>query len=62
MKVLIIGGGASGMMAALSALENPNNTVTLLERQSRVGKKLLATGVCAFRAGELLCGTDACVF
>ena len=43
MKVLIIGGGASGMMAALSALENPNNTVTLLERQSRVGKKLLAT-------------------
>ena len=42
--VLIIGGGASGMMAALSALENPNNTVTLLERQSRVGKKLLATG------------------
>lgn len=38
MKVLIIGGGASGMMAALSALENPNNTVTLLERQSRVGK------------------------
>ena len=44
MKVLIIGGGESGMMAALSALENPNNTVTLLERQSRVGKKLLATG------------------
>ena len=45
MKVLIIGGGASGMMAALSALENPNNTVTLLERQSRVGKKLLAVVV-----------------
>ncbi len=44
MKVLIIGGGASGMMAALSALENPENTVTLLERQNRVGKKLLATG------------------
>ncbi len=32
------------MMAALSALENPDNSVTLLERQSRVGKKLLATG------------------
>ncbi len=44
MKVLIIGGGASGMMAALSAAEDTENTVTLLERQSRVGKKLLATG------------------
>ena len=44
MKVLIIGGGASGMMAALSASRDPGNTVTLLERQNRVGKKLLATG------------------
>ena len=44
MKVLVIGGGASGMMAALSAAEDPNNTVTLLERQSRLGRKLLATG------------------
>lgn len=44
MKVLVIGGGASGMMAALTAAEDPNNTVTLLERQSRVGRKLLATG------------------
>lgn len=44
MKVLIIGGGASGMMAALTAAENPNAQVTLLERQSRVGRKLLATG------------------
>ncbi len=44
MKVLIIGGGASGMMAALTAAEDPRNTVTLLERQSRVGRKLLATG------------------
>ena len=34
MKVLIIGGGASGMMAALSALENPDNSVTLLDRKS----------------------------
>ena len=40
MKVLILGGGASGLMAALSALENPWNTVTLLERQCRVGRKL----------------------
>ena len=44
MKVLVIGGGASGMMAALTAAEDPNNKVTLLERQSRVGRKLLATG------------------
>ena len=44
MKVLIIGGGASGMMAALTAAEQPGNAVTLLERQSRVGRKLLATG------------------
>ena len=44
MKVLIIGGGASGMMAALTAAEDSNNKVTLLERQNRVGRKLLATG------------------
>ncbi len=44
MKVLIIGGGAAGMMAALSASEDSNNTVTILERQNRVGKKLMATG------------------
>ncbi len=44
MKVLIIGGGAGGMMAALTAAEDPGNQVTLLERQSRVGRKLLATG------------------
>ena len=44
MKVLIIGAGASGMMAALTAAEDPGNQVTLLERQSRVGRKLLATG------------------
>ena len=44
MKVIVIGGGAGGMMAALTAAENKNNTVTLLERQNRVGRKLLATG------------------
>ena len=42
-NVIIIGGGASGMMAALTAAENGYG-VTLLERQSRVGRKLLATG------------------
>ena len=41
--VVIIGGGASGMIAALTAAEN-GRSVLLLERQSRVGRKLLATG------------------
>ena len=44
MNVLVIGGGASGMIAALTAAEDSSNQVTLLERQSRVGRKLLATG------------------
>lgn len=43
-KIVIIGGGASGMAAAISAGENPENQVYLLERQNRVGKKLMATG------------------
>ena len=42
-EVIIIGGGASGMMAALTAAEH-GHSVLLLERQSRVGRKLLATG------------------
>ena len=41
--VIIIGGGASGMLAALTAAES-GHSVLLLERQSRVGRKLLATG------------------
>ena len=32
------------MMAALTAAEDKNNKVILLERQKRVGRKLLATG------------------
>lgn len=43
-KVAVIGGGASGMMAALTAAEDKENSVLLLERQQRVGRKLLATG------------------
>ncbi len=42
MTVMIIGGGASGMMAALKASER--HDVILIERQSRMGRKLLATG------------------
>ncbi len=44
MKIAVIGGGASGMMAALTASENAENEVMLFERQARMGKKLLATG------------------
>ena len=44
MIIAIIGGGASGMAAALAAAENANNQVILLERQARVGRKLQATG------------------
>ncbi len=44
MIIGIIGGGASGMAAALAASEQPGVRVVLLERQARVGKKLLATG------------------
>ena len=43
MDIAIVGGGASGLMAALSAAER-GYCVRLLERQSRVGRKLLATG------------------
>lgn len=44
MEVAIIGGGAAGMMAALTAAEWTDSSVVLLERQSRLGRKLLATG------------------
>ena len=42
--IIIIGAGASGMMAALTAAEVPGRRVILLERQQRAGRKLLATG------------------
>ena len=44
MVVGVIGGGASGMVAALRAAEDPNVRVLLFERQARLGRKLLATG------------------
>lgn len=42
-KVLIIGGGASGLMAAIAAAEQ-GAKVTLLEKNKQTGKKLLVTG------------------
>lgn len=44
MVIGIIGGGASGMAAALAASQNSHAQVVVLERQARVGRKLLATG------------------
>ena len=44
MVIGIIGGGASGMAAALAAAENEQVQVLLFERQARLGRKLLATG------------------
>ena len=42
--VAVIGAGASGMMAALTAAEDRENRVLLFERQQRAGRKLMATG------------------
>ena len=44
MVIGIIGGGASGMAAALAAAEKENNQILLFERQARLGRKLSATG------------------
>lgn len=44
MNILILGGGASGLIAAIEAARIPGCRVTLLERQARVARKLLATG------------------
>lgn len=43
MKVGIIGAGASGIMAAIAAADC-GVSVTLLEKNDRIGKKILATG------------------
>ncbi len=42
-RVVVIGGGASGLMAAVAAARR-GARVTVIERMQRVGKKLLATG------------------
>lgn len=42
-KVIVIGGGASGLMAAITA-KNETCDVIILERNTKLGKKILATG------------------
>lgn len=44
MKVVIIGAGPAGLMAAIKASENKNNNVIVLEKNEKVGKKLYITG------------------
>lgn len=43
MKVVVIGGGPAGMLAAISA-KKQGNDVTLLEKMDKLGRKLCITG------------------
>lgn len=42
-KVIVVGGGPAGMFAAIAAAKN-GHTVTLLEKNEKLGKKLYITG------------------
>ena len=42
-KVIVIGGGPAGMMAAITAKKNKND-VLIIEKNNQLGKKLLITG------------------
>ena len=42
-RVIVTGGGASGLMAAIAAAEN-GAAVTILEQNEKPGKKICATG------------------
>ena len=59
--VIVIGGGAAGMMAAITAASNGADTM-ILEHKDRVGKKILSTGhgKCTFTLIYIRCkNTDA---
>lgn len=43
MNVIVVGGGAAGMMAAISAAESGHD-VTLIEKNEKLGKKVYITG------------------
>ena len=43
LDVIVIGGGPAGMMAAIAAMQN-GRQVLLLEKNEKLGKKLLITG------------------
>ena len=42
-RVIVIGGGASGMVASIYAARN-NNEVILIDKNNNLGKKILMTG------------------
>ena len=44
MKVVIIGGGAAGIFAAISASKSIDNEVIILEKNEKLGKKLFISG------------------
>ena len=56
-KIGVIGGGAAGMMAAITAASE-GAVVTLLEGGERVGKKILATGNGKCNLGNLNLSTE----
>ena len=43
MKIVIVGGGAAGLFAALN-IKNKDNEVIIIEKNDEVGKKILVTG------------------
>ena len=43
MKTIVIGAGASGLVAAIAAA-NAGSSVTVIEHNKQVGKKILITG------------------
>jgi predicted Rossmann fold flavoprotein len=55
--VLVVGGGAAGMMAAISA-RRLGAKVTILEKNPRVGKKILATGNGRCNFTNIYAGTE----
>jgi predicted Rossmann fold flavoprotein len=55
--IAIVGGGAAGLVAAITAARL-GSRVTLLERQDRVGRKLLATGNGRCNLASAVCSPD----
>ena len=44
MKIIIVGAGASGMMAAITAARRPGVKVTIIEKNKSCGRKMFITG------------------